>query len=105
MPAIPPALARALAHAAASAPPAQALASERASDSISAVKIFWATFGEHRNAMGERISDWLRQHQELKVVDCLVTQSADSGFHCLTVTLFLSGDPTNYLADVPAPRW
>lgn len=107
--ALPPALARALAHAAEPArnvsEPAPTFAPERAPGSISAVKVFWATFGETRNAMGERITDWLGRHPELVVLDCQITQSADSGFHCLTVTLFLGGDPTRYLAEPPDPKW
>lgn len=72
---------------------------------FSAVKVFWGSFSETRNALGEQITDWLRQHPELTVVDCVVTQSADSGYHCLTITLFLAGDASRYLAEVPTPRW
>ncbi|MFZ5438513.1 MAG: hypothetical protein ACOZQL_00825 [Myxococcota bacterium] len=64
---------------------------------ISTVKVFSATFAETRNALGERVTDWLAAHPELSVVDRVITQTADAGFHCLTITLFLSGDPRRML--------
>jgi hypothetical protein len=42
--------------------------------------------------MGEVITQWLRAHPELRVVDKIVTQSSDSEYHCLTITLFYAAD-------------
>ena len=52
------------------------------------VKIFSATMAPEREQLGDRITNWLRDHQNCKVVDTIVTQSSDEAFHCLAITLF-----------------
>ena len=52
------------------------------------VKVFSATKQLDRNALGEMVTDWLHAHPGIEVVDKVVTQSSDSEFHCLTITLF-----------------
>ena len=57
--------------------------------SYSGVKVFSATKARERESLGERITDWLDANtQDIEVVDTVVTQSSDSEFHCLTITLF-----------------
>ncbi len=70
---------------------------------FSAVKVFSATMARDREALGERVAEWLRAHPELQLVDRVLTQTSDDEYHCLTISLFLSGEPTAYLAEVPAP--
>ena len=57
------------------------------------VKVFSATMAQERENLGDRITDWLRTHQHLEVVDKLVTQSSDEAFHCLAITMFYWEDP------------
>ena len=52
------------------------------------VKVFTTTLARDREAMGESIQRWLAEHPDLEVVDKRVTQSSDSAFHCLSITLF-----------------
>jgi len=52
------------------------------------VKIFSATMAQERDRLGERITDWLREHPKWEVVDTVVTQSSDEAFHCLAITIF-----------------
>jgi len=52
------------------------------------VKVFTTTLARDREAMGETISRWLAENPDLEVVDKQVTQSSDSEFHCLSITLF-----------------
>ena len=52
------------------------------------VKVFTTTLARDREAMGESISRWLAEHPELEMVAKNVTQSSDSEFHCLSITLF-----------------
>jgi hypothetical protein len=52
------------------------------------VKVFSATMAQDRDKLGERLTEWLRQNPELDVVECRVTQSSDSAFHCLAMTIF-----------------
>lgn len=52
------------------------------------VKVFSCTKARDREVLGERITDWLREHPGLCIVDHHVTQSSDQDFHCLTITLF-----------------
>lgn len=69
--------------------------------SFSAVKVFSTTLHRDRDTMGDRITQWLREHPELTPVGTEVTQSSDHEFHCLTVTVFLEGDATKMLAEPP----
>lgn len=56
--------------------------------SFSGIKVFSTTLARDREAMGENITRWLREHPEAEIVDKVVTQSSDKEFHCLTITLF-----------------
>lgn len=51
------------------------------------VKVFSATKHRDRDMLGEVVTDWLRSN-EVDIIDRVVTQSSDSEFHCLTITLF-----------------
>lgn len=57
---------------------------------FSAVKVFSSTMYRERDALGERVTEWLRAHKELRPVEAVVTQSSDHEYHCLTITLFLA---------------
>ena len=55
---------------------------------LSGVKVFSATMQHDRDRLGETITAWLKDHPTLKVIDQCVTQSSDSAFHCLAITIF-----------------
>ena len=52
------------------------------------VKIFSATMAQERDRLGDRITEWLREHEDFEIVDTIVTQSSDEAFHCLVISLF-----------------
>jgi len=52
------------------------------------MKIFSTTLARDREVMGDTITRWLQENQQVEIVDKLVTQSSDKEFHCLTITLF-----------------
>ncbi len=52
------------------------------------VKVFSATKARERESLGENVTKWLTDNPQVQVVDKTVTQSSDSEFHCLTITLF-----------------
>lgn len=52
------------------------------------VKVFSATKFVDRDRLGEVITRWLTDNGDIDIVDKVVTQSSDSEFHCLTITLF-----------------
>jgi hypothetical protein len=53
------------------------------------VKVFSATKQKERDELGETVTRWLTEHGgKLEVVDKIVTQSSDSEYHCVTITLF-----------------
>lgn len=52
------------------------------------VKVFSATRMKDREFLGESVTDWIRTHPHVEVFDKIVTQSSDSEFHCLTITVF-----------------
>jgi hypothetical protein len=53
------------------------------------VRVFSATKAREREAISERINEWLDEtSDDLEIVDKVVTQSSDHEFHCLTITIF-----------------
>ncbi len=56
------------------------------------VKVFSATKAKDREELGEQITRWIRANPDAKVTDKIVTQSSDSEFHCITITLFFQLD-------------
>ena len=58
------------------------------------VKVFSATMAPDRDGLGDKVTNWLRNHPGVEIVDTIVTQSSDEAFHCLAITLF-------YWEDVP----
>lgn len=66
-------------------------ASSKAANSASGpigVKVFSATKAKEREVLGEYITEWIAAHPGIEIFDKIVTQSSDSEFHCLTITLF-----------------
>lgn len=57
---------------------------------LSGVKVFSATMQHDRDRLGETVTAWLKEHPTLRVFDTRVTQSSDSAFHCIAITLFYS---------------
>jgi hypothetical protein len=55
---------------------------------VTGVKVFSATKAKERSGLGEAVTDWIRRNPNSEIVDKIVTQSSDSEFHCLTITLF-----------------
>ena len=51
-------------------------------------KVFSATKAREREELGETVTRWLREHPEVQIIQKKITQSSDSEFHCLTVTVF-----------------
>ena len=52
------------------------------------VKVFTATKAKERESLGEAVTHWLADNPRARVTDKIVTQSSDSQFHCLSITLF-----------------
>lgn len=52
------------------------------------LKVFSATKARDRDLLGEMITDWIRSHPALEIVDKVVSQSSDSEFHCLSIVIF-----------------
>ncbi|GEJ57826.1 hypothetical protein AMYX_25670 [Anaeromyxobacter diazotrophicus] len=61
---------------------------ERPIPSFTGVKVFSTTLARDREALSERITQWLRENAQLEIVDKVVTQSSDKEFHCLSFTFF-----------------
>ncbi len=51
-------------------------------------KVFSATKAREREELGETVTSWIRKHPEVLIINKKITQSSDSEFHCLTVTVF-----------------
>ena len=56
---------------------------------FSGVKVFSATKHKERDELGETVTRWLTNQQgRIEIVDKIVTQSSDSEYHCVTITVF-----------------
>jgi len=55
---------------------------------VTGVKVFSATKAKERGTLGEAVTVWIRANPNKEILDTIVTQSSDSEFHCLTITLF-----------------
>ncbi len=51
-------------------------------------KVFSATKAKEREALGDTLTYWLRDHRNIQIVDKIVTQSSDNEFHCLSIIIF-----------------
>ena len=56
------------------------------------VKVFSATLFADRSRLGDKVTAWMEAHERITVTQFVVTQSSDSGFHCLAITVFYSED-------------
>lgn len=76
------------------------------------MKVFSATKANEREVLGEKVTEWLKKNPKIVIVDKVITQSSDSEFHCLAITLFYTGEvlwnhpPTPRMSnnDYKAPR-
>ena len=59
-----------------------------AQPTFTGIKVFSTTLARDREQMGETVTKWLKDNQNVEIVDKIVTQSSDKEFHCLTITLF-----------------
>lgn len=66
------------------------------------VKVFSATLFAERSRLGEKVTEWMAAHRRLTVTQFVVTQSSDSGFHCLAITVFYNEGGNGRAADSPA---
>jgi hypothetical protein len=52
------------------------------------VQIFSATMFADRERLGDKVTEWLARHPHLAVTEIVVTQSSDSAFHCIAISVF-----------------
>ena len=54
-----------------------------------AVEVFSATKHKERDELGATITKWLEKMKDkITIVDKSITQSSDSEYHCLAITIF-----------------
>ena len=60
------------------------------------IRVFVATMMHQRATLGEEVTAWLEQARRTRpgfeVVDIVVRQSSDEGYHCVSITLFFNED-------------
>jgi hypothetical protein len=60
---------------------------------VMGAKVFTATKAKDREELGEVLTRWIRDNPRAKILDKIVTQSSDSEFHCLSITIFYEISP------------
>jgi hypothetical protein len=55
---------------------------------VMGAKVFTATKAKDREELGEVVTRWIRDNPRARILDKIVTQSSDSEFHCLSITIF-----------------
>lgn len=56
--------------------------------SFNGVKLFTATLSADRERLGTRVTDWIAGNPQSTVTEIVVTQSSDSAYHCIALTVF-----------------
>ena len=51
------------------------------------MKVFSATMVAQRGRLGELVTEWIAENPQATVVDMVVTQSSDSQFHCIAISV------------------
>ncbi len=59
---------------------------------ISLVKVFSATTKRTREELGGRVTDWIRDHPDTRILKTMVRLSSDRSFHCLSIVLLCSNE-------------
>jgi len=59
-----------------------------ASARITGVQTFSVTKLKERDALGERITQWVQSHRDAEIIRTEVVQSSDAEFHCLSIVIF-----------------
>jgi hypothetical protein len=54
---------------------------------INLVKVFSVTKARDRQDLGERITAWIQENPQVKIVNTVVSQSSDQSYHCLSMVL------------------
>ena len=57
---------------------------------MNGVKVFSSTMYRDRGLLGERVTEWIGAHPNIMPLEFVVTQSSDSDYHCVTITVFYS---------------
>lgn len=52
------------------------------------MKVFSATMQRDRDALGDKVTEWIQARPDLEIKDVVVTQSSDEAFHCIAITVF-----------------
>ena len=61
---------------------------EAVREKFKGVKVFSATKARDRNALGDRVTDWIRDNDDIEITEVCVRQSSDAEFHCLSMVVF-----------------
>jgi hypothetical protein len=56
------------------------------------VRVFSASMHAARHLLGEQVTDWIAFHPQHRVTEIVVTQSSDSAYHCISITLFFQAN-------------
>ena len=57
-------------------------------EQFNGVKVFSATLARNREELGDKVTQWLQDHPNYRIVDIRVVQSSDREFHCISLVLF-----------------
>ena len=58
-------------------------------DMFDGVKVFAVTKQKEREELGETATRWIQERRDqIEIVDKKVTQSSDSEYHCIALTIF-----------------
>jgi hypothetical protein len=60
---------------------------------ISLVKVFSASRVIDRNALGEKVQEWIASNPTAQISRVIVKQSSSGKGHCLSIVLLLSAPP------------
>lgn len=84
------------------ASPTAATSTKLKTDGFNGVKVFSATMVAQRESLGGVVTAWIAGHSHFEIIDIVVTQSSDSSFHCIAISVFYREDVAPR-AGIPRP--
>lgn len=55
---------------------------------INGVKVFSTTKFRDREYLGDMVTDWIKENEDITILGREVRQSSDQEFHCLSIIIF-----------------
>jgi hypothetical protein len=57
---------------------------------VNLVKVFSVTKAKDRESIGDRVTEWIAAHRDIRILRTFVALSSDLKYHCLSIVILCS---------------